>query len=101
MANGGRVTAVACVAKLVLFFGKLSVALAATFCFYVSVLMDMQDKLHGVIAPSLVCLAVSYFTADAFNNVFDVHLDYTPVFRRRRDAVLFQPVRVRRAVWLH
>ena len=72
MANGGRVTAVACVAKLVLFFGKLSVALATTFCFYVSVLMDMQDKLHGVIAPSLVCLAVSYFTADAFNNVFEM-----------------------------
>ena len=71
-ANGGRVAAVACVAKLVLFFGKLCVALATTFCFYVYVLMDLRDELHGVVAPAAVCFAVAYFTADAFNNVFEM-----------------------------
>jgi len=34
--------------------------------------MDLRDELHGVVAPAAVCFAVAYFTADAFNNVFEM-----------------------------
>ena len=67
--NLKRITAVAMVAGVVLFMGKLIVPVAVAFVAY-NVLQSLD--LHGIFLPLVITFVISFMTMEMFNEVFDM-----------------------------